>query len=642
MELVKRNLDGPAPSGEFARILVEGVKDFAIFRLDPSGHVCSWNDGARQLLQYESKEIVGKSFSTFQPPEPLQGNTAELEVEQARRDGRSEVEGWRTRKDGSQFWASVVILALSENGEPCGFASIMRDLSDRRTGDETLWKSETRLRLLIESIQDYAVFMLEPDGRVATWNLGAEKIKGYTASEIIGQSFTKFYPDEDVRNGKCEIELAEAAAKGRFEDEGWRVRKDGTRFWANVVIGPVRDEQGVLIGFSKVTRDLTERKRSEDERTALLAAEKANRAKDDFLAILGHELRNPLAPIVTALQLMKLRGADATKEQVIIERQVKLMVRLVDELLDVSRIANGKIDLKKQPVDVGEVLVRAIEIVSPLFEQRGQSLVLEVPHGPFIVEGDSMRLVQIFANLLNNAAKYTDAGGRIVLRVEGLKGAVTIDVQDDGVGITPELMPRIFDLFVQAEQGAERAAGGLGIGLALVKSLVALHSGQIDAKSAGPGRGSTFRVTLPLLAGSAPHARPDSMPRLRAVHGRRVVIVDDNADAVELMSDLLQSQGNEVRTALDGLSALKIIQEFKPDVAVLDLGLPVMDGYELAARLRREMATEAPDLIALTGYGQESDRKRTAKAGFSHHFVKPVDPRALSEAIASVDPRRVA
>jgi len=496
-------------------------------------------------------------------------------------------------------------------------------------------RQDELFRLLIDSIHDYAVFMLEPDGRVATWNAGAERLKGYRASEIIGKPFSVFYPDRDVQAGKCEMELATATAQGRFEDEGWRIRKDGTRFWANVVISAIRDPTNTLLGFSKVTRDLTERKRAEEERAALLAAEQASRAKDEFMAMLGHELRNPLAPIVTALQLMKLRdGGKRSKEEQIIERQVNHMVRLVDDLLDVSRIARGNITLKREALDVHEIMAKAIETASPLLEDRRQHLQVEAGDSPMIVRADSARLVQVFANLLTNAAKYTQPSGHIRINMSECDGVVAIEVSDDGIGIANELLPQIFELFVQAPQGIERSRGGLGIGLALVKRLLALHGGTVEAHSAGLGLGSTFTVRLP-SSHAKPAMEPAVVPMVRppGAPKKRVLIVDDNPDALTLIGDALARFGFEVRTAPDGLVALQLAIAFEPHVAIIDIGLPVLDGYELASRIRTELGNAAPRMIALTGYGQQNDRMRSIRAGFEQHLVKPVE---LSELIASV------
>ena len=494
---------------------------------------------------------------------------------------------------------------------------------------------EALFRMLVESVRDYAIFMLDPLGRVATWNAGAERIKGYTASEIIGHHFSQFYPKVDVDGGKCEWELDLAIRDGRFEDEGWRVRKDGTQFWANVVISAVRNNEGELIGFSKVTRDLTERKRVEEERAARLAAEQANRAKDEFLAMLGHELRNPLAPIVTALQLMKLRNdGKMTRETQVIERQVQHMMHLVDDLLDVARITRGKVELRRRPIDIRNVVASAIEIASPLIEQRNHYFNVEVPSRELVVDGDAARLTQVIANLLTNAAKYTDPSGHIWVDARQRGGEIVVEVRDDGSGIEPEQVSGIFDLFVQGrEQGKDRASGGLGIGLALVKGLTELHGGSVEAMSDGLGRGATFRVRLPAV--DQPSARLTREVHVPNVPGRRkVLVVDDNEDARVLLAEALADLGHDVQSASDGPSALEMVKQFKPDVAVLDIGLPVMDGYQLGGKLREELG-QALRLYALTGYGQPNDRDRSAQAGFSGHFVKPISIDALHEVIGS-------
>ncbi|HEX3758777.1 MAG TPA: ATP-binding protein [Kofleriaceae bacterium] len=497
--------------------------------------------------------------------------------------------------------------------------------------------SEELFRLLVANVRDYAIFMLDPGGRIATWNIGAERIKRYRAEDIIGRHFSVFYPDEDVRAGKCEIGLATAARDGRFEDEGWRLRSDGSRFWANVVITAIRDASGSLIGFAKVTRDLTERKRSEDERTARLAAEQANRTKDEFLALLGHELRNPLAPIVTALQLIKLRGDTPSPREVrVLERQVQQLLHLVDDLLDVSRIARGKLELKSQVIDLRGPISRAIEIASPLIEHKRHHLDVQVAPHTTMIDGDEARLTQVFANLLTNAAKYTDPGGHIGLRVWPADGEVVIEVRDDGIGIDRDLLPRLFDPFVQGAQNGERAAGGLGLGLGLVRSLVELHGGRVEAHSAGPRLGSTFTVRLP--AGSPPPSRATSRQIAAAFPTepatRRILVVDDNEDARGLLADILSQLGHDVRAVGDGPQALAMLREFTPDVAVLDIGLPGMDGYELAAQLHRALPGSGVRVIALSGYGQASDRARSEAAGFAGHLVKPVEVRRLLEAIA--------
>ncbi len=622
-----------AENEELFRLLVASVRDYAIFMLDATGHVATWNAGAQAIKQYTADEIVGRHFSTFYSPEDVAAGKTEMELEVAEREGRFEDIGWRVRKDGTKFWANVVISAVRDHtGTLIGFSKVTRDLTEQRRAEQQRRAAEDRFRLLVESVRDYGVFVLDPRGHVATWNAGAERIKGYTANEIIGSHFSKFYPEEDVRAGKCELELEVAEREGRFEDEGWRVRKDGSKFWANVVVSAVRDDQGTLVGFSKVTRDLTDRKRAEDDRAARLAAEQANRAKDEFLAMLGHELRNPLAPIVTALELIKLRSDSETKEYQVIERQVSHMMRLVDDLLDVSRITRGKIDLKLQRLDLHDVVAKALEMVSPLLEQRRHHVSVDSTAGQGYVNADENRLTQVFTNLLTNAARYTPPGGNIIvkLRVDG-QGA-TLDVRDDGQGIDAGLLPTVFDLFVQGNQTSERSSGGLGLGLTLVKSLVQQHGGRVTAHSSGRGQGSTFSVWLPLFAAQPAEAGTRGRAVIpRAIRALRVVVVDDNEDARLLLCELLTAVGHDVKSAGEPFAALETIAEHEPDVAILDIGLPVIDGFELAQRIRARMGDCTPRLIALTGYGQANDRERSKAAGFEVHLVKPVDATKLFE-----------
>lgn len=623
----------PVATTELFRLLVESVTDYAIFMLDPTGVVTTWNPGAQRFNGYEAREIIGKHFSVFYPETDVRGGKCEHELAVAVEAGRFEEEGWRVRKDGSQFWASVVISAVHDAaGRLVGFAKVTRDLTERKRAEEQRRNDEERMRLLVDSVKDYAIFILDPNGNVATWNAGAERIKGYRAEEIIGSHFSKFYPEEEVRAGKCKLELEVAERDGRFEDEGWRVRKDGSRFWANVVVSAIRNRAGKLVGFSKVTRDLSDRKRAEDDRAARLAAEEANRTKDEFLAMLGHELRNPLAPIVSALQLLKLRGdTRSVREHQIIERQVKQMVRLVDDLLDVSRVARGKIELKTKSMDLRDALAKAVEIAIPLFERKAQSFEVDVPQRPLIVEGDETRLVQVFANVLNNASKYTPDGGWIKLRVVQSDDSLSVEVHDNGIGIESPLLPRLFDLFVQGYQDVDRAGGGLGIGLTLVRALVKLHRGTVTATSAGNGKGSTFVVRLPASSVQrVPEEPVSTVSTVSTAPGRRrVLVVDDNEDAAAMLAEMLGLVGLQVETAPDGPTALAALAALEPDVAVLDIGLPGMDGYELARRIRETPRGRDIRLIALSGYCQPADRLRSEDAGFDVHLVKPVDVKKL-------------
>ena len=397
----------------------------------------------------------------------------------------------------------------------------------------------------------------------------------------------------------------------------------------DVMYEPLRDGAGAVIGIASVVHDVSALA------VARRDAEDANRAKDEFLAMLGHELRNPLAPITTALQLMRLRPeADATRERAVIERQVQHLVGLVDDLLDVSRITRGKVELRLETVELADIVTRAIEIVSPLLEEHRHVLAVDVPRG-LLLRADPGRLTQVVSNLLSNAAKYTPGAGQ--LRIAGTRdGAeLVLRVTDNGIGIDADMLPRVFDAFAQAPQSFDRAQGGLGLGLAIVDNLVKLHGGTVTAASRGRGHGTELAVRLPALDAAViatPRARSRDLPRADA----RILIVDDNVDAAEMLADLLAAGGYETRARFDGPTALELVEEFQPEIAILDLGLPVMDGFELARHLQANPALARTKLIAVTGYGQAQDRVKTTAAGFAAHLVKPVDVAKLRAVIAKL------
>jgi signal transduction histidine kinase len=412
----------------------------------------------------------------------------------------------------------------------------------------------------------------------------------------------------------------------------------------NWVAQPTHDEEdridGVMIFAVEVTEQAVARREVDlaraTERDLRRAAEEGNRAKDEFLAMLGHELRNPLAPIVTALHLMRLRGDDRTeKERTIVERQVSHLTRLVDDLLDVSRITRGKVELKTRAVELSEAVARAIEIASPIVEQRQHHLVLEIPPRGLTVNADPVRLAQVVANLVTNAAKYTNGKGTIAVTGERQGEQVILRVRDNGIGMTAAMLPKVFDLFAQEWQASDRSHGGLGLGLSIVRSLVELHGGTVEAHSAGLGQGSEFVVQLPAAVvkeqGESLAAPPRDAAPSRA--GRKILVVDDNQDVAQTMAEFLEHLGYRVRVAHDGPSALRLPSDFIPDLALLDIGLPVMDGYEVARRIRERRELRDVLLVAVSGYGQEADRDRSRQAGFAAHLVKPVDPDRLQAVI---------
>ena len=614
------------------RRLVEAVRDYAIFLLDPAGNVVTWNRGAERIKGYRAEEIVGQHFSRFYPQEAIDRRWPQQELDLATARGRFEDEGWRLRKDGSRFWASVVITALhDERGALCGFGKITRDLSERRRHEESLRESEERFRLMVDAVKDYAIFMLDAEGRVVSWNPGAQRIKGYSAAEVIGQHLRLFYPEEARRRRWPEQQLEAARQFGRFEDESMRVRKDGSIFWAHVVTTPVLDATGALRGYAKVVRDLTDRKRIE-------ALEKAERQTNEFLAMLAHELRNPLAPISNALNLLARKPTSDPAElwvREVLQRQTGQMARLVDDLLDVSRITRAAVVLDRKPVDLRSVVRNAADASRQWFDERGHAFEVSLPEERLMVDADEVRLNQVVQNLLHNAAKYTPRGGRIAVAAgrEGMQAVLR--VRDTGVGMSAELLTSAFDLFKQGSQGLERTQGGLGVGLTLVQRLVTLHDGTVEAHSEGPGRGSEFVVRLPLReepaivrdAPRSPQPAPAAGPK------RRILIVDDNQDAAQALRLLLQGDGHEVRVATDGASGLDMARAYRPDIVLLDIGLPKMDGYEIAQRIRADPALRETVLIAVTGYGQMHDRARASASGFHHHLVKPVEFTDLQQVL---------
>ncbi len=893
-------------SEERFRLLVEGTTDYAIFLLDPTGHVSSWNPGAERLKGYQAEEIIGQHFTRFYPQEALNRGWPAHELKVAAQVGRFEDEGWRLRKDGSRFWANVIITALKDDaGNLRGFSKITRDLSQRRQAEEdarrlaaeqaarqaaeaqaeVIRSQREQLRITLESIGD-AVVATDAHGGVTLLNPVAQTLTGWTLDEARGQSHERVLdlkneqtgrpadspvdralregvvvglanhtvlrskdgsqrPIEDsaapIKDGRGSIQgcvmvfhdvsekkqaeralreseqryrafvsassdvvyrmsadwtemrhlqgrefladthepsgswlqtyihpddqphvlaaiqeavrtksvfelehrvvrvdgtlgwtfsravplldesgevvewfgaASDVTARKRAEEElqkerdrlqvtlasigdavittdaesrvtflngvaeeltGWPnaevtgrpldavfrivnektrtgaenpalralregvvvglanhtvlIRKDGTERPIDDTAAPIKDEQGGVVGCVLVFRDVTERRRAEE------AMREADRRKDEFLATLAHELRNPLAPLRNGLHTLCLAGDDRRVwEQVrpMMERQLGHMVRLVDDLLDLSRISRGKIELRRERVDVASVVNNAVETSRPLIEASHHQLEVTLPEQPVYLDADATRLAQVLSNLLNNAARYTPEEGRVRLSVEARPGEVAFRVTDSGIGIPAEKLPQVFDMFTQAEPAKERSRGGLGIGLTLVKRLVEMHAGTVEASSAGPGLGSEFLVRLPVPAGEP--LRQAAPPPATLHPGNdlfRVLIVDDNQDSAESLAMLLRMLGHDTRTAYDGAEGLKILEAYQPEVVLLDIGMPNMNGYEVARRIREQERLQGVLLCAMTGWGQDEDRRKSREAGFDHHLVKPLDLAAL-------------
>ena len=441
--------------------------------------------------------------------------------------------------------------------------------------------ARTYLAAIVESSED-AIISKDLNSIITSWNAGAERLFGYTAAEAIGRSVTMLMPEDRMNE---EPSILERIRRGeRMEHyETVRRRKDGSAFYISLTVSPIIDARERIVGASKIARDITERKRSEE------ALREADRRKNEFLATLAHELRNPLAPIRNSLNILRISGSDAAaaeRVQEMMERQVNHMVRLVDDLLEVSRITTGKIDLRLEPLEIASIIRSAIETSRPLIDAHRHHLVTTLPPEPLTVEGDPVRLSQIVANILNNAAKYTEPNGDIFINVSPEDGHVLISVRDTGIGISATMLPHVFEMFAQADRDKKRSQDGLGIGLALVKRLVEMHGGTVEAKSAGEGYGSEFTVRLPLAEDQLPATREVDAAQHKesASSQQRILVVDDNLDAAASLAMLLRVLGNDVQTANDGMSALEILESYRPSVVLLDLGMPGMSGFEVATR----------------------------------------------------------
>jgi len=525
--------------------------------------------------------------------------------------------------------------------------------------EEQLRQNAEIFQLLVSAVRDYAIFMLDPQGNVATWNIGAQRIKGYTPSEIIGRHFSTFYSQEDIDNGKPARELAIAREKGSVEDEGWRLRKDGSRFWANVVITAVYDESGELRGFGKVTRDITDRKQAEETQRALLeqrearlqaeeerrhaeasyrAAQEANRSKDEFLMTLSHELRTPMTSILGwSKMLPSLNPGDPLFQEAIasIASGAQLQARLIDDILDVSRIVSGKLRLTPETIDVVRAIKESVDAISPTASAKQINITMSFAPNLGQMVADPTRLRQVIWNLLSNAVKFTPKHGQVQVLARRTSSHIQISVADNGEGIDLGFLPHIFEPFRQAESPRTRVHGGLGLGLSIVRYITEAHGGTVAAESEGPGKGTTFTVTLPVRAVSTPEGAVRSSfgdtflhrDRLRDVE---IVLVEDEEESRKMLTAVLRAAGANVLAFDSSTAALDAIDRHMPDLVITDIAMPVLDGYAFTRALRKRNASLK--VIALSAFSPDAHERRT----FEAYLLKPIDPFQLVDEVARV------
>ena len=619
--------------------IVDSSED-AIIGKDLNGTITNWNAGAARLFGYTADEALGRSI-TFLIPEGRR-HEEKLILERIRCGGSVPAyETVRRRKDGSLFDVALSVSPIvDEAGRIVGASKIARDITARKRAEEDIRRSREALNGLVDRAP-FGIYIVDGELKIAQMNARSQTGAFYGIRPIIGRDldevmhivWPKPVADEVVGAFRRTLETGEPYRSRNFMSQ--RADNDNIEsyeFELHRITLP-NGRPGVVAYYFDSTR----------LRKAEQALREADRRKDEFLATLAHELRNPLAPIRNGLQILRLTGRDPTaavQVQEMLERQVEHLVRLVDDLMEVARVTRGRIELRKEPVDVGAVLRHAVETSRPLIEAARHELRVDVPVDRVTVMADPVRLTQIVANLLNNAAKYTADAGRIALSARREGGYVALSVRDNGIGIPVEVLPRVFDLFAQADGTYQRAQGGLGIGLTLVRTLVELHGGSVAAKSEGLGRGAEFIVRLP-LSGEGEEAQDDAPGERDSVFAsQRILVVDDSRDAAESLAMLLETCGANVHTANDGPAALVELDTYRPSVMLLDIGMPGMDGLEVARRARQRPGGRELTVIALSGWGQEEDRRRSREAGIDYHLVKPVDVDELGRVLTALTPAR--
>ena len=592
-------------------------------RVGSEGTILWANDAELKTFGYAREEYVGHHISEFHADRAV---LADILGRLRRGERLSEYPAEIRCKDGTLKSVLIDSSVLWDEGRFLHTQCFTRDITERKIAEA----SRALLAAIVEASDD-AIASKTVEGVITSWNAGAERMFGYRAEEAVGRPIDIIIPPDRIEEERGI--LARIRRGERIEHfETVRRTKDGRLLNISLTISPVKDGSGLITGASKIARDITERKRAEAER------EESTRRKDEFIAILAHELRNPLAPIRNAARYLKQKGAadpDLRRPIDMVERQVAQMSRLIEDLLDVSRISRGTLDLRRERVACGDIVEAAVDACRDEIQAKGQHLQVRVPRGPIELEADRERLVQVLCNLLGNAAKYTPTGGDIDVAVDVVSaGMLAISVRDNGIGIPRGKLTEIFDLFARVDQSLERQ-GGLGIGLTLVRQLVELHGGTIEARSEGLGHGSEFILRLPVVVATVERPAPAAEPGTRGP-ALRILVADDNQDAAESLVMVLQLEGHDVHSVFDGDAAIAAIEELRPDVALVDIGMPGANGYEVARRVREHPWGEQVHLVALTGWGQPADRRRAEEAGFDAHLVKPVPPEALERLLTTM------
>lgn len=611
--------------------LATEAADMATWEWDLVSNLVIWNEQHFQIFGLSPQEAPVHPELFFRHIHPDDRDRVYALLQRSIQDDvEFDTEFRAVREDGVELWISGYGRVMERNQSgPILMSGIMLDITARNESEAALHRIQARQGAILESAKDYAIFTLDLGLRVRDWNSGAEHVLGYSEAEIIGKSGEIFFVPEDRAEGAPEYEKNKAIREGRAENERWHLRSDGSRFYGSGITSPLLDEAGNLIGLLKVMRDLTMQKQTDE------ALKIADKRKDEFLAMLAHELRNPLATVRNGISLLKVtRQNDAQMSDVVdmMDRQATHLVRMIDDLLDVSRVTQGKIQLQLERLDVAALINSAVKSIRSQYEARRKVLDVETGFAKLIVEGDATRLSQVVTNLLTNSLRYTGDEGHVWVTLTSQNGEAVIRVRDNGIGLTPEQQTSVFELFVQGDNSLARTQGGLGIGLTIVRQLVGMHGGRVEAKSPGIGMGSEFTVYLPLLESNTHKTtmENDLSKKSRLQH---ILLIDDLEDLAVTTAMLLKIKGYQVDIRTSGKAGAEAVEAIRPSVVLCDIGMPELDGYQTAQLIRSGRWGGDVILLALSGYGQDEDKQQAMEAGFDGHLTKPVDMNELQSLI---------